>query len=108
RNRPVAVASMSESRPDVAEALDAIPEILQVHGLSGQTDLLVHVVAVDADDLYRVAGQILASPGVERTNTALVMRDLVDYRLTPLLRRAAGGPLAGDATRVASPGPGTP
>ena len=51
--------------------------------------MLVHVVAADADDLYRVAGQILAIPGVERTNTSLVMRRLVDYRITPLLRRSA-------------------
>jgi hypothetical protein len=29
---------------------------------------------------------------VERTNTALVMRDLVDYRLTPLLTRLASQP----------------
>jgi DNA-binding Lrp family transcriptional regulator len=49
----------------------------------------VHVVAADTDDLYRIAGQVLAIPGVERTNTALVMRELVGYRLTPLLRRCA-------------------
>jgi DNA-binding Lrp family transcriptional regulator len=72
---------------EVAEALASIPEVLQVDGISGQTDLLVHVVAADADDLYRIAGQILAIPGVERTNTALVMRELVAYRITPLLRR---------------------
>jgi DNA-binding Lrp family transcriptional regulator len=74
---------------EVAAALADIPEVLQVHGVSGQTDLLVHVVATNADDLYRIAGQILAIPGVERTNTALVMRDLVNYRITPLLRRCA-------------------
>ncbi|MFF4761389.1 Lrp/AsnC family transcriptional regulator [Streptomyces sp. NPDC001292] len=74
---------------DVATALAAIPEVLQVHGVSGPIDLLVHVVAADADDLYRIAGQILAIPGVERTNTALVMRELVDYRITPLLCRIA-------------------
>lgn len=74
----------------VAAALAAIPEVLQVHGISGATDLLVHVVAADAEDLYRIAGQILAIPDVERTNTALVMRQLVDYRITPLLRKAAG------------------
>jgi DNA-binding Lrp family transcriptional regulator len=73
---------------EVAAALEGIPEVLQVQGISGQTDLMVHVVAADADDLYRIAGQILAIPGVERTNTALVMRELVDYRITPLLRRA--------------------
>ena len=75
---------------EVAAALDAIPEVLEVHGISGSFDLLIHVVAVDADDLYRVAGQILAIPGIERTNTALAMRQLVDYRITPLLRRVAG------------------
>ena len=76
---------------DVAAALAAIPEVLQVHGMTGPTDLLIHVVAADADDLYRIAGQILAIPGVERTSTALVMRDLVSYRIAPLLRRLAAG-----------------
>ncbi|WNM31666.1 Lrp/AsnC family transcriptional regulator [Streptomyces sp. Li-HN-5-11] len=72
---------------EVGAALAAIPQVLQVHGVSGPTDLLVHVVAADAEDLYRIAGRILAIPGVERTNTALVMRQLVDYRITPLLHR---------------------
>lgn len=74
---------------DVAAALRDVPEVVEVFGLSGQVDLLVRVVAIDADDLYRIAGQILATPGVERTNTALVMREMVEYRLTPLLRRMA-------------------
>jgi DNA-binding Lrp family transcriptional regulator len=82
-------AQVTQRRLDnVAAALEAVPEVLQVHGISGQMDLLIHVVAADADDLYRIAGQILAIPGVERTNTALVMRQLVDYRITPLLQRA--------------------
>lgn len=79
----------------IAAALDDIPEVLQVHGISGQTDLLVHVVATDAEDLYRIAGQVLAIPGVERTTTSLVMRSLVDYRITPLLRRLRFGRAGG-------------
>lgn len=71
----------------VADALDGIPEVVEVHGLSGATDLLVHVVARDADDLYRIAGRVLDIDGVEQTNTSLVMRKFVDYRLTPLLER---------------------
>jgi len=71
----------------VSAALADIPEVLQVQGMTGQSDLLVHVVARDADDLYRIAGQILAIPWVERTDTALVMRELVGYRIEPLLRR---------------------
>jgi DNA-binding Lrp family transcriptional regulator len=75
---------------DAGAALADIPEVLQVQGMTGQTDLLVHVVARDADDLYRIAGQILAIPWVERTDTALVMRELVGYRIKPLLRRLTG------------------
>jgi DNA-binding Lrp family transcriptional regulator len=82
-------AQVTQRRLDqIAAALAAIPEVLQIHGLSGQIDLLIHIVATDADDLYRIAGQILATPGIERTTTALVMRQLVSYRITPLLHRA--------------------
>ncbi len=76
---------------EVGSALADIPEVVEVHGISGAVDLLVHVVAAHADDLYRIAGQILSIPGIERSNTSLVMRSLVDYRITPLLQRAAEG-----------------
>ncbi len=74
----------------VADALRDIPEVLEVSGISGEVDLMVRVVARDADDLYRIAGQVLAIPGIERTTTALVMRELVGFRIAPLLRRIAG------------------
>ncbi|MCD2100288.1 Lrp/AsnC family transcriptional regulator [Rhodococcus rhodochrous] len=76
----------------VGAALDAIPEVLEVHGLSGVADLLVHVAAKDADDLYRIAGDILNIKGVKRTTTALVMREMVDYRVRPLLDGTAEQP----------------
>jgi DNA-binding Lrp family transcriptional regulator len=75
----------------VSSALAGIPEVVEVHGLSGVADLLIHVVARDADDLYRVAGRILGIKGVKRTNTALVMRELVGFRLTPLIDRLHDG-----------------
>ncbi|WP_214414827.1 Lrp/AsnC family transcriptional regulator [Sphaerisporangium fuscum] len=76
----------------VSEGLATIPEVVEVLGISGgEADLLVRVAARDADDLYRVAGRILATPGVERTSTALAMRTLVGHRVTPLLQRAATG-----------------
>ncbi|WCT05744.1 Lrp/AsnC family transcriptional regulator [Rhodococcus qingshengii] len=71
----------------IADALDCIPEVIEVHGLSGAADLLIHVVARDADDLYRIAGRILDIDGVEQTTTSLVMRKLLDYRLTPLMQQ---------------------
>lgn len=75
---------------EVAAALEEIPEVIEVLGLSGDTDLLVQVVARDADDLYRAAGRLLAIEGVQRTTTGLVMRQLVQHRTAPLLRRLAG------------------
>ncbi|MCF6385670.1 Lrp/AsnC family transcriptional regulator [Mycobacterium sp. MBM] len=70
---------------EIADALENIPEVIEVHGLGGVTDLLIQVVAREADDLYRIAGQILDIDGVEQTTTSLVMRKLVDHRITPLL-----------------------
>jgi DNA-binding Lrp family transcriptional regulator len=72
---------------EVSMALADIPEVVEVHGLSGDADLLVQVVGRDADDLYRIAGQILDIRGVRRTSTSLVMRKLVGYRLRQLIHR---------------------
>jgi DNA-binding Lrp family transcriptional regulator len=44
---------------EVAAALTQVPEVVEVQGLSGTVDLLIEVVARDADDLYRIAGRIL-------------------------------------------------
>lgn len=85
----VSITVEQQRLDDVGEALARIPEVLEVFGLSGGVDLLVQVAARDADDLYRIAGQILATAGVERTETALAMRHMVPFRLTPLLDRAA-------------------
>jgi DNA-binding Lrp family transcriptional regulator len=76
---------------EVAAALREVHEVLEVLGLSGPADLLVRVVARDADDLYRIAGQLLATDGVVRTTTSLVMRTLVEHRVAPLLDRIARG-----------------
>ncbi|MGW8815888.1 Lrp/AsnC family transcriptional regulator [Gordonia terrae] len=75
----------------VADALAEVPEVIEVHGLSGVADLLIHVVARNVEDLYRVAGDILAIRGVKRTTTGLVMRDMVQYRVTPLIEALATG-----------------
>jgi DNA-binding Lrp family transcriptional regulator len=77
---------------EVSAALARIPEVVEVLGVSGPDDLLVRVVAPDADDLYRIAGRVLATPGVDRTETAVLMRRLVEHRVTPLLAHLADGP----------------
>jgi DNA-binding Lrp family transcriptional regulator len=86
----VSVQVVQRRLAEVAAALDGVPEVLEVLGLSGDADLLVQVVARDADDLYRIAGQLLATDGVERTTTSLVMRRLVEHRVGRLLDRISG------------------
>jgi DNA-binding Lrp family transcriptional regulator len=86
----VTVQVVQRMLAEVAAALDEVPEVVEVLGISGQTDLLVQLVARDADDLYRISGQLLGTEGVERTSTSLVMRRLVEHRLAPLLERIAG------------------
>jgi DNA-binding Lrp family transcriptional regulator len=90
----ITVTVIQQRLDEVATALAAIAEVLEVFGVSGAADLLVRVAARDADDLYRIAGTILAIAGVERTETALVMRPLVTYRCSPLLRRLRPAPAA--------------
>lgn len=85
----VTVQLVQRRLAEVAAALADVPEVVEVLGISGQTDLLVQLVARDADDLYRIAGQLLGIDGVERTSTSMVMRRLVRHRLAPLLERIA-------------------
>ncbi|WP_062213040.1 Lrp/AsnC family transcriptional regulator [Streptomyces sp. NBRC 109706] len=70
---------------EVGVALTRITEVTEIIGLSGDMDLLIRVIASDAEDLYRVAGHILACPGVLRTRTSLAMRELLPLRLTQVL-----------------------
>jgi DNA-binding Lrp family transcriptional regulator len=86
----VTVQVVQRSLAEVSKGLEDIPEVLEVIGLSGVADLLVHVVARDADDLWRISEHLLAIPGVQRIDTALALRRFVDHRLGPLLERAAG------------------
>jgi len=71
-------------------ALEAIPEIVEIHSTTGDADLLVKVVARAPSDLHRVTNAVLASPGVVRTSTSVSLREVIPFRLSPLLRRTAG------------------
>jgi DNA-binding Lrp family transcriptional regulator len=71
----------------IVQELATIPEIIQAHGLSGPADLQLTVVCVDAADLFRVSGEVLACEGVERAETSLSMGELIPFRMRPLLER---------------------
>ncbi|WP_029947426.1 Lrp/AsnC family transcriptional regulator [Leifsonia aquatica] len=71
----------------IVEHLSGIPEIVEAHGLSGASDLLLRVVSRDAEDLFRITGAIQSTTGVVRAETSLDMGELIPYRLRPLLTR---------------------
>lgn len=74
--------------PRITHELSLIPEIVQAHGLSGQTDLLVRVACRDTQHLFDTDARILAIEGVERTETHLVMGEVIRYRVAGLMELA--------------------
>jgi DNA-binding Lrp family transcriptional regulator len=62
-----------------------IPELLEVHAVSGDGDLRARVVAKDTDDLFRITQRLLNAPGVVRTRTAIALREVIPLRMGPLL-----------------------
>ncbi len=74
--------------PRIRVELERIPEVVQAHGLSGQVDLLVRVACRDTQHLFDTDARILAIEGVERTETSLVMGEVIGYRLAPLMELA--------------------
>ncbi|HYP73128.1 MAG TPA: Lrp/AsnC family transcriptional regulator [Microbacterium sp.] len=74
--------------PRITTAIAEIPEVIQAYGLSGQVDLLVRVAARDTQHLFDVDARILAVDGVERTETSLVMGEVIGYRVRPILEAA--------------------
>jgi DNA-binding Lrp family transcriptional regulator len=73
----------------VATGLAAIPEVLEVHTITGSGDMLCRVVARTNADLQRVIDTIVDVPGVVRTATVIALDTPVPYRVLPLVQSAA-------------------
>jgi DNA-binding Lrp family transcriptional regulator len=78
----------------VAERLAAIPEVLEVHTITGAGDMLCRVVARTNTDLQRVLDAIVSAEGVVRSATLISLATQVPYRVLPLVRAAGGLELA--------------
>jgi DNA-binding Lrp family transcriptional regulator len=84
----ISVTVRQADLPRITAELAGIPEIVQAHGLSGQVDLLVRVACRDTRHLFDTDARILAIEGVERTETSLVMGEVIGYRVTSLMELA--------------------
>ena len=67
----------------VAERLAAIPEVLEVHTITGAGDMLCRVVARSNADLQRVIDAIVSTEGVVRSATLISLATQVPYRSAP-------------------------
>ena len=72
-------------------ALSAIPDVLEVHTITGAGDMFVRVVARDNADVQRVVDSVLDIDGVERSNMVIALANGVPYRTQPLVGAVAQG-----------------
>ncbi|EME97754.1 Lrp/AsnC family transcriptional regulator [Streptomyces mobaraensis NBRC 13819 = DSM 40847] len=77
--------------PDVRSHLAGVPEVLELHTITGHGDMLCRLVARSNADLQRVIDKVVGIEGIVRASTAIVMEDAVPLRIIPLVRQAAGG-----------------
>ncbi|RKN39792.1 Lrp/AsnC family transcriptional regulator [Streptomyces hoynatensis] len=77
---------------EVRRHLRGVPEVLELHTITGQGDMLCRLVARSTADLQRVIDRVLGFPGIVRSDTAIVMENPVPLRVIPLVRHAAGLP----------------
>ena len=76
----------------VVAHLSAIPEVLEIHSITGIGDLIVRVVARDNPDLGRVIDAMMEDTRVIRANTSMVLVTQLPYRTGPLVEAAADRP----------------
>ena len=71
----------------VAAHLARVPEVLEVHTVTGQGDLLCRIVARSNADLQRVIDQVVADEDILRASTLIALAAPVPYRVVPLVER---------------------
>ena len=74
---------------EVREHLAGIPELLEMHTITGAGDMLCRIVARSNADLQRVIDALVSFEGINRTSTVIAMANPVPYRVLPLTEACA-------------------
>lgn len=72
---------------EVLDHLRAIPEVLDVHTITGAGDMLCRLVARSNDDLQRVLDRVTHYEQIVRSSTVIALSNPVPHRVLPLLQR---------------------
>jgi DNA-binding Lrp family transcriptional regulator len=70
---------------DVANHLREIPEVLEIHWVTGPGDLHCRVAARTNDHLHRIIGRMLEAQGINRTTTQIALAEQLRYRVLPVI-----------------------
>lgn len=76
---------------DVVSHIDAIPEVLEVHAITGPGDLHCRLVARTNDHLQTVINRILEVQGIVRTSTVIALTTQIAYHTLPLVGEEGSG-----------------
>jgi DNA-binding Lrp family transcriptional regulator len=83
-----ATLEISQGKGSVVLAeLEQIPEVLEVHTITGQGDMLCRLVATSNPDLQRVLDLVNQIDPIVRTSTVIAMSNPVRHRVLPLVER---------------------
>ena len=69
----------------VAKHLHEIPEVLEIHSVTGPGDLHCRVVAHTNDHLQCIIDRILEVQGIDRTTTQIALTEQLRLRVLPLI-----------------------
>lgn len=69
----------------VIDQLREIPQVIEVHTIAGQGDLLVRIAAGSNHGIMAVVEQILQLDQVDRTTTAVSLQEAIHRRVMPLV-----------------------
>jgi DNA-binding Lrp family transcriptional regulator len=75
---------------DVRVHLASVPEVLELHTITGRGDMLCRIVARSNADLQRVIDRVVGLEGIVRAATAIALENPVPYRVLPLVEEAVG------------------
>jgi DNA-binding Lrp family transcriptional regulator len=73
---------------EAVATLERVPEVLEVHGVTGDRDLLCRVVARDNTHLQDVINAMLHTGAVQRSTSAISMTRQIPFRIEPLIAAA--------------------
>ncbi|MCC3272793.1 Lrp/AsnC family transcriptional regulator [Arthrobacter zhangbolii] len=71
----------------VISGLRTLPQVLEVHEISGRGDVWCRVTATDTQQLQQALRSVLRLKGVIRTETVLALHEHIPYRTEPLLEK---------------------